>query len=217
MTNKSIATRHPPVGLKPTDAVVKQASDFGAPKGVDPHAVKNKLVTIDPGTEHEATVKVSELGRLFGKEDKVVTAPVEDEEAKEIIVDDPGIVRDAPGPPSGLLEKFKETLNKSKPVVYNENSENSTPTHEVLFEIKHFGNQTAFYHDVILTDDYIVLAYNNAFMYKCKYFPSSTIKEPFACTCKGISKIFLIKPTNVLFDYHNMSFCVLEILQVVDL
>ena len=86
------------------------------------------------------------------------------------------------------------------------------PTVQVQFEVEHFGSMPAFYHDVIMCDNFLVLVYDTRHTGSAKYFPQQPQSENTPATAMhiiGTNEAHEIHTTNVQFVHNHYEYCVL--------
>lgn len=206
-------------GIKDTDSVVREATKYGAPKGYNANRIYDEVINIDPDSANGLSVRLGDLAKMSANQkfSPAIAANLGIINSANIAPEETVII-----PKEELFSSFvgvkeaAENLDKNKEVVYNENSESTAsriPTKEVLFEIQNIGTNVAFYHAVVISDEHIILVYDNTFKHGHRYFPPVELAAPMACMCKGNDSVFLVEPTNIQFDFGNYSFCIFAIKQ----
>lgn len=85
------------------------------------------------------------------------------------------------------------------------------PTIEVTFQIEGFGIHTAFYHDVLIQNGFIVLVYDNRYNGP-RYFPPVADEQPImALNITGMEDVYRVHTTGIQYPQGDVENCVLMI------
>lgn len=89
------------------------------------------------------------------------------------------------------------------------------PGIRVTFEIEHFGTHDANYHDVIIQEGFMVLAFRTDYTGGSRYFPpQKPDSPPMAINVAGTADVYLVHATGIQFVHGNMEYAVLAVDQV---
>lgn len=94
------------------------------------------------------------------------------------------------------------------------------PSIEVTFEMEHFGEMTAFYHDVVVEVGFLVLVFDTRCQSARRYFPPKARTEEaplMALSVAGSNMAYQVETTGIEFKHDSMEFCVLMITKSIEL
>jgi hypothetical protein len=109
----------------------------------------------------------------------------------------------APMPPSAASQmNFVDTSKPLAPAT-------EAPGRRVQYELQGYGQLEAWYHEIIIQDDKMILVYNNEFTGGQKFFPSGD--KQIAVAVAGTGLCYLAQPTGIQYPQGNSEHCVLLI------
>jgi len=122
--------------------------------------------------------------------------------------------------PSGLLAQVQQKTPLRQPAQYSQQSA-GPPTKKVLFEARGWGQLPYMYHDVVKSDNLLVLVFNNNAANCTKLFPPiipPNEQDPkahlLAVQLENDSNIYLVHSTGTKFEHNNYEYYILVVAEV---